>query len=356
MRVFVVLGLLAMVVCTAGALFALQSNDTGARATAPPPKPTTPTTGGIVCYGNVDVEPGLTMLYSLQPGRVVEVVAHDYQPVTKDAVLFRVDDRLAKQRLVEAQADLDAAEATLIEAKKGADQKTAKVAQQHAAIEAAQARVAAAKHKLERAQNLEQIKQANAMEVAAAADLVREAEAGEKAEKARMQELELLDPAIQVTRAEQDLIAKRARLAQAQLAVDEHTIKAPSDGVPLQVLVNVGSVLGGQAQSPAVIFCPAGPKIVRAEVEQEFAGRLLPGQMVTIHDERSSGAGWTGKVTRIGDWYSFGRRQAPDPFHLAVNEVRTLECIITLEPSTNAPPRLGQRVRVVTTAPTGGAS
>ena len=64
--------------------------------------------------------------------------------------------------------------------------------------------------------------------------------------------------------------------------MEECAIKAPADGTLLRSLANVGETLGRNPQRPAPWFCPKGPRIIRAEVEQEFATRMAVGQTATI--------------------------------------------------------------------------
>src|SRR5579871_6855523 len=139
LRVFGSIGLALLVVSTAGAIFAL--NPTGAkgqRANEPTPPSATRSTAPLVSYGVLDVEmPGVMPLYPVQSGRVVEVPVHENQTVKKGAVLLRLDNRLAKDRLEQAKADLDAATADLTLARKLPDQHQAKTEQQQSAIEAA---------------------------------------------------------------------------------------------------------------------------------------------------------------------------------------------------------------------------
>ena len=57
----------------------------------------------------------------------------------------------------------------------------------------------------------------------------------------------------------------------------DHVIKDYSGGVrandDISLHVDPGEVFGPQSRQPALLFCPDKPRIVRAEVEQEFAAR-----------------------------------------------------------------------------------
>jgi multidrug resistance efflux pump len=342
---FLVVGLAVLAASMAGASWVLHSPGLDSAA---PNGSQSPSAGAhfeqsVVCFGHVDVEPGVTSLYPVQTGRVIEVLVREGAQVKPGAVLLRVDDRLARLRVQEAEADVKAAEAQLAQIRKLPEQHEAKVAQQKAVIEATQRRLSAARHVLARKRELQKIQQLSAEEVGAAGDQVTEVEAAERGEQAKLRELDSLEPAVTVARAEADLAAKQARLEQARYALDECALRAPAAGTVLRVLVGVGELLGPQPKQPVMLFCPDQPRLIRAEVEQEFAGRVALGQGATIQDDSGASGAWRGKVVRISDWYTQRRSILQEP--LQFNDVRTLECIIELEPG-QPPLRIGQRVRV----------
>jgi multidrug resistance efflux pump len=307
--------------------------------------PEEPSSGrrGIVCVGYVDVESGLTSLYPLQPGRVVAVPVAETEHVDAGAVLLRLDDTQAKLRLREAEAGLESARVQLAEARKLPEQHRTRLVQQQCAAEAAQRRAKAARLQFERQQDLDRKGLLGAKELAIAAEQLKEAEAGVRAEAARLSELKLRDPQADVRRGEQDVAMLEARLGQARQALEECTLRAPQEGTVNRLLVAPGDVLGMQSPRPALLFCPDGRRIVRAEVEQEFAGRVKLNQPVQIEDDALGGPTWQGKVVRIADSY---RQRRPNPSEPAqLSDVRTLEVLVALEPS-QTPVRLGQRVRL----------
>jgi multidrug resistance efflux pump len=159
----------------------------------------------------------------------------------------------------------------------------------------------------------------------------------------KLTELELNDPEAGVKRARAELDARQAQVDEARTALEEYALKAPADGTVLRVLVSPGDVQGVQPKQPAVLFCPDGRRIIRAEAEQEFARDVAIGQAASIRDDSSGDGNWAGHVTRISPWYTQRRSVIPEP--LQFNDARTLECIIELD-SPPAPLRIGQRVRV----------
>jgi hypothetical protein len=84
------------------------------------------------------------------------------------------------------------------------------------------------------------------------------------------------------------------------------------------------------------------------EVEQENAARVFIGQPAEIEDDSRTGGRWKGKVVRVSDWFTHRRSMLLEPTQF--NDVRTLECILEVEPGEEAkgtlPLRIGQRVRV----------
>ena len=148
----------------------------------------------------------------------------------------------------------------------------------------------------------------------------------------------------EVARVEAEGRAKEALRDRARNAVGECALKAPSAGRVLRVLANPGDLVGPGSTNGAILFCPAGPRVVRAEVEQEYAARVSIGQQAVIEDAaRNGGPTWSGRVVRIADWFTQRRIVTPD--QIPVQDVRTLECLVELDE--NQPPlRIGQRVRV----------
>jgi multidrug resistance efflux pump len=343
-RFFWFLGVVVLIVSAAGTAWIIKN----------PPSTQAPGGGDgaalaheVVCFGHVDVEHGVVSLYPTQPGRVQEVKVAEGQSVKKGAVLVQLDDSLAKLLRDQAQADRDAAAAQEREVTNLTKQKEYKIAQQNAAIKAMESRLAAAEKAWQRKEELFKANQLNRTEVDAAHDLVREANSLLEAEKDKLSELNLLNPEAGIARAKADVAAKDARLKQAELSIKECKLLAPQDGLVLRVLIGKGDVLGTQPKQPAILFCPDEERIIRAEVEQEFASRVKEKTVATIQDDTTTSDKWYGKVERISDWYTHRRSILQEPFQF--NDVRTLECIIRLDKPTaeQKPLRIGQRVRVL---------
>jgi multidrug resistance efflux pump len=342
-RLLVSLGLGALAV-TAVALVLLFRHPPSAAGPSPGVPASQPTSGpGLVCFGMVDVPHGATGLAPLQPGRVVKVLVREHEAVAAGTPLLALDDALARPRVAEARAAVTAARAQLAKGLILPAQHLARLGRQEAAVAAAEQRVAAAREALRRKEKLREQKQISAEELRVAEAQRKETEAGRDAEEKRLLELRLYNPHLDVEAARAELDRAEAKLAGEEQALAEHTLKAPQAGTVLRVLAAPGDVVGGLGRPPAVFFAPDEARIIRAEVEQEFADQVALGQAVSVEDEASGKVLGRGKVTAISGWYT--QRRAPLLEPTRFNSARTLECVVALDAG-HAPLRLGQRVSV----------
>ncbi len=298
----------------------------------------------MACFGHVDVKHGITSLYPAQPGRVAAVLVEEDQRVKAGDVLLRLEDTVAGLRVQEARTDLEASQIQLVEVRKRPQQHQARIEQSQAAIEVVQNRLTSARQVCGRKEDLYAKNLTSKTDLDVSRNEVREAEALLQAETKKLEELRLHDPAADVRRAEQEVKAKEARLRLAQDSLKECSVRAPADGKVLRCLVGPGEMLGAIPKQPVLLFCPDGPRFIRAEVVQEFAYQVKVGQPVLIRDDSNDPATWRGRVTSLSDWYTQRRSVLQEP--LQFNDVRTLECLIALDPG-QPPLKIGQRVRVL---------
>lgn len=312
------------------------------------PAPAAPAAHSDLHYaflGYADLEQGVTPLYPLQPGRVVKVFVHDGDEVEADAPLFALDAKAAQDLIDEAEADLGDAKLQLEQARKLPEQHEQQLDAQRQAVDARKQEAAAAHAKADEARRLNQseTKAVSDADAAAAAAQAKAADAATAGEEAKLRLLDLDDPTTGVRRAENAVKAKEATLRKAQLGLRECTVWAPVKGRVERVQVGLGEALGPNPQVPALMFAADGPRIIRTEVEQEWANHVALNMTASVEDFSGNGPAWHGHVTRLSDWYTHRRSILMEP--LQFNDVRTLECIVTLDPG-QPPPRIGQRVRV----------
>jgi multidrug resistance efflux pump len=309
----------------------------------------TDTTGGqkVICLGIVDVDGGMRQLYPMlaQPNHVKEVKVRENDSVEAGAVLVEMDDTLARTNLERAEADLKDAQVQLDKARKLVKIREYKIEAQKLVISEKQNALGAANSTLEIVKKAREKHLTDEDEVNIRTKMAKSAEDALKAEELTLKGLELDDPNLEIARAEQSVKEKQAVREQADFALKQCTLTAPVDGTIVRLNVTAGELLGPQPRQPAVLFCPSTPRILRAEIEQEFAGRVHVGDRATIEDNTTAtGQHWHGKVVRLSDVYASRRSVVQDlPFQL--NDVRTRECVIELDPG-QEPPSINQQMRV----------
>jgi multidrug resistance efflux pump len=297
----------------------------------------------VVVVGHVDTREGVSAVLPLQPGRVAKVTAKENEDYGEGAELYAMDDRQARFDRDQAQTALNAAEAQRDDAKTLPAQHRAAIAAQQAGIAAKEKSRDAAQRNADDAKRLAEKNLASAEKADAAQRLADAAAREVDVENQKLKALEAQDPEIAVKRAELDVTAKKTQLAKAQWALDECTVKAPFKGKVLRLQVSVGDLLPNPRQVP-ILYCSTAPRIIRAEVEQEFEPSVKVSQKAYIKDYANEKEyTWKGEVESKSDWYTHRRSMLLEP--LQFNDVRTLECIIKIN-SGQEPLKIGQRVRV----------
>jgi multidrug resistance efflux pump len=346
------LGLLLLAASFVGAGLALHSRASDGQTPGGIP-PTPPVGRRAIVFGFVDAPGGLTNLYPVQHGRVAEVLVKEGDQVEPGTPLYRLDDTQAKAKVTQAKA-------ALAEAKSKEKQAHSLVLKHKADLQALEKEIAAYREQLEVAKVVskfaqDQLKEwgdkskANKPEVEKAEGQVRQLERTIEAKEKSLEGAKAVDPGANVEEAEAAVQRMQAQLDEAELGLRECTVTAKAKGTILQLNVTAGEVIGttplGPTQNPRhpVVFCPAGPRIIRAEVNQEWANRAAVGQPALLQDDSSATATWRGRVTYLSDWYTHRRSTMLEP--LQFNDVRTMEAIIEVEP--NQPLlRIGQRMLV----------
>jgi multidrug resistance efflux pump len=303
----------------------------------------------VVCFGHVDLETGVREMHPTMPGRVAEVLVREGEIVPAGVTLLRMEDTLARRRVDEARAALDAAQAELAEGRILPEQHRLLQEQARAAAKAAEAQRNMAEEALTRKQELERKNLlTNRSELLISQEQLTAAKEALLIKEAEKRSLSLRDPQTAVRLLEIKVARAEALLAQAKAALGDYVLIAPKAGTVLRVTVGPGDTLAGPPRQAAIQFCPEGPRVIRAEVEQAFAALIAEGQTVRIEDDTHAAGQWTGRVQRVSDWFTQKRATLQEP--LQFNDVRTLECVIALDPDQQRL-RLNQRVRVTIQVP-----
>ncbi|MBI1918409.1 MAG: HlyD family efflux transporter periplasmic adaptor subunit [Planctomycetes bacterium] len=349
-RWFVALGFTLLAASAIGTGVVLRSHAHDGKAAD-----TSPASGDNPAYGvgHVDSEERVAELYPRLPegvpNIVTEVLVKENDFVKKGKPLLRLDSTQARFRRQAAQAELSASELKLDQAKEAVPQHESLIASQRKAIEASEAGLKTAQLELKDVERIYGLKDAQLISKPKrdiAEETVGQARKKVEFEQTKLTVLEKRVATLQleIARAKEEVVGKQALLDQAKFAEELCELKAPFDGKVLRLTVAVGQLLGPQPREPILYFCPDTPRIIRAEIDQEFANQIQVGQPVIITDDATLTGSIRGKVKRISDWFAQRRSPLFEPRQL--NDVRTLECIIEVDPAQAKDLRIGQRVRV----------
>jgi len=144
--------------------------------------------------------------------------------------------------------------------------------------------------------------------------------------------------------AEQQRLLAEMQLELVRQKLLECDIKSPCAGKIMRTRIQVGDLISPHSLEPAMELCPAGSRVVRAEVTQEFAGELFLGQRALLHDDAGADhTSYSGRVTRLADWFAQRRNSPLEPGELASE--RTIECLIEFDEFPERI-RIGQRMQV----------
>jgi multidrug resistance efflux pump len=281
------------------------------------------------------------------PGEVVEVLVKSGDHVKKGQVLLRMDDRLARTNLTQAEGVVQSATAQVKVAQTALDTFPILRARQLTAIQSARKKWEMAtievdniKSQKDKGINYSQTSYANAIK------LQEQAALGITNEEDKLKEIDFGKSTLenQVELARGNLKTADGKLSSAKLGLEYCELKAPADGTISDSYVAVGTKFGEQALRLAFKFYTGG-LVVKADITQESASRVKQGQAVVVEDAAGGDQTWTGHVSKVDNKYTNKRdsgsivglpEQAQDP---------VLECRITLD-TDKAPPLLNQKVRV----------
>lgn len=342
---------------------AMTAGGTDAKSNNPPPAGAK--AAGPVVMGTVDTDTpyvhyGLPPV--LQSGTVAEVYVKNGQEVKADEKLYTFDTTLQNRDLEFAHSAVAVAKTKVDAAKEEAKQHAQKVKvlkQEVTAVEQKQKwfedQYNLVKGNLEKGLRSERTIPESEWPARLALEpalhkanvdygvAVNEA----KLKKAALGALEAADPEVLVRQAEAGQKQAEEAVKKAQAAIDLCTVRAGSAGTVEQVKISRGSTIGISTTQPALWVIPAGKRIVRGEIEADFAHRVGPelvDREVTIIDHTDPKLTYKGTVRRVADTFLPKRSES-----LLPNETRVLEVEVVVAdpaPAGRPPLRIGQRVRV----------
>lgn len=254
-----------------------------------------------VALARISIAGGLIHLGVAQPGVIGSVLVHPGDHVRRGQPLIKLNDEAAKDAVTIAQGRLEQARAEA----------------QLAKIRLANAR-----------------KRAKLLSDAFAAG----AGSGEDATHAKNTADEL---AAKLHTARAETVIARGRLDQARHALALHTLTAPIAGDITELHAQPGESVIPQS-GPLITLLPDSPRIVSAEINRNFVGKVHPGmEAQVVLDTDSEPVVGMAHVVRIGEVYG-PSTLIEDPTRRA--NTRTVKCILHFDKPTKL--LIGERVLV----------
>ena len=294
--------------------------------------------------GRVEPRDGEIKLSAQSPGRLVELAVRVNDPVSAGDLLAHVDDEELRAKLTAAEA-----EAGVRKRERDQENPVGKPAQDRRLAEDA---VAAAERTLHNARIefdrvLRALRAGEKNVTAAGASDARKAVTTAKdrleAERTALRRV-LNTPGMPLpTRLESGIANSRSELSQVETAFERTRVRAPSDGVILQIIPRVGELIAASPEQPVMTIGDLSVMRVRAEIEERDVSKVRAGQSVFVRTDAYPGRDFTGKVTRISRTMSSSKLSQRGPRR--PNDFDALEVMIELEPAEALLP--GMRVDVL---------
>ncbi|WP_411850391.1 HlyD family secretion protein [Stenotrophomonas sp. LGBM10] len=251
-----------------------------------------------VSTDNAYVRGQITVLAPQVSGYVTEVLVKDFQYVRKGDALVRIDDRIYKEKVAQAQADLDSARAALA----NSDQTQA---QNRAQIAAAQANLAAGQSELSRSRNeLKRYEELAAQQLVALNDRDKFRTGAQSAQSAVLQsqaQIRIAEETLTSTQVARKGLEARVETAQAQLELARidlanTVIHAPRDGQISEASVRLGQYVTAGSQ---LLFLVPDTLWVVANFKEGQTWKMRIGQAATFSVDAFDGQRLHGHIEQI---------------------------------------------------------
>ncbi|KQN34806.1 secretion protein HlyD [Sphingomonas sp. Leaf407] len=231
-------------------------------------------------------------------GYVTQVLVRDFEQVRAGQILARIDDRIYRQRVDQALAQLAAQRANLANSRQSERSSEASLGGQAAAVQNAQAQLARARADMARVDDLVREGSVSLRERDQTLAALRAAQAGVAQAQAQRSVAQEQVRTVEVGRGGLQAAVENAqatvRLAQIDLA--NTVIRAPQDGRLGEVGVRLGQYVTAGTQ---LMFLVPPAVWVTANFKEAQTARMAAGQSATIRVDALDRAELRGKVERI---------------------------------------------------------
>ncbi|MCD1606404.1 HlyD family secretion protein [Stutzerimonas kunmingensis] len=257
-----------------------------------------PFTSGIVTTENAYVRGQITVLAPQVNGYVSEALVEDFQAVEQGQALIRIDDRIYRQKVAQARAELAARQFEL-------DNVVQALASDQATLASRRAEIGAAKAEFDRARadelRVNELSERGSVSVRERDQIratARSAAANVKRSEAAIQ---IAEESLKATGVSKGGLQAQVALAEASLRLAEidlanTLIKAPRGGQVSQVTVRLGQYVSAGSQ---LLYLVPRQLWIIANYKETQIHHMRVGQPVTFDIDALDGATLTGRVERL---------------------------------------------------------
>ncbi|ADO09026.1 MULTISPECIES: HlyD family secretion protein [Pantoea] len=257
-----------------------------------------PFTSAIQSTENAYVRGQVTFISPQVNGYLTSVEVIDLQPVKKGQLLMTIDDRIYRQRVHQAQAQLAMKQAALnnnLQQRRSAE---ATIQSNKAALENAKAQALKSGFDLKRVENLTADGSLSVRErdAARAANAQAQAQVRQAAAQIAVAEQNLQTVIVNRDALEGDVDSARAALELAEIDLANTRITAPDDGQLGQLSVRTGAYVTAGTRLTSVV---PNHKWIIANLKETQLANIRPGLPVTIRVDALDGKRFNGQVEFI---------------------------------------------------------
>ena len=247
---------------------------------------------------NAYVRGRTTVIAPQVSGYVTRVLVRDFETVRAGQPLVTIDDRIYRQRVEQAQAQVAAQSATLANSAQAERSRAASLAAQDAAVANAEAQLMRAQADMNRVNDLVRDGSVSLREQDQTLAALRQAQAGVKQARAAREIARQDVRTVEVGRGGQQAGVSGAEAARrlAQIDLSNTVIRAPEAGRLSEVGVRVGQYVTAGSQ---LMFLVPPETWVIANFKEAQTARMMVGQPASFTVDALANARLTGRVERI---------------------------------------------------------
>ncbi len=277
--------------------------------------------------GRIEPKDGEIRIDTPVPGKIVEVAVKLNDSVQAGDLLVRLDDEdlLAKYVAAEAEVlvrqrerDEEPAKGIELDRRKAED-----------TLAAAERAVFKARQGHDDVQRAVRLGKSSAEDVNAATARLKTARDKVAADREALAKVSALPDMPLPNRLESGLTISRSELSQVETAIERTRMRAPSNGVVLNVWAKIGELAETMPDTALVLFGDISSLRVRAEVEERDVVRLRVGQRVVVRADAYPDRDFEGVITSMAPALGPPRILSRGPRR--PNDVEVLEVLATLD-------------------------